>query len=87
MDNLADSVGNHYAMQLSTYANLVESWGFKCKGLILCHIRTIEDAKDENGNDVEVVEIYDMPYLKNDSINMISHYSSKNIHKTSKTLF
>ena len=87
LDNLADSVGNHYAMQLSTYANLVESWGFKCKGLILCHIRTIEDAKDENGNDVEVVEIYDMPYLKNDSINMISHYSSKNIHKTSKTLF
>lgn len=87
LDNLADSVGNHYAMQLSTYANIVESWGFKCKGLILCHIRTIEDAKDEEGNDVEVVEIYDMPYLKSDSNNMIADYSSKNIHKTAKTLF
>lgn len=87
LDNLADSIGNHYAMQLSTYAYEVESWGFKCKGLILCHIRTEEDAKDENGNDVDHIEIYDMPYLKSDVINMISDYSSKYICKTSKTLF
>lgn len=87
LDHLADSVGNHYAMQTSTYANLVESWGFKCKGIILCHIRTIENAKDENGNDVEVVELYDMPYLKDDSVNMIIDYASKHIHKTTSTLF
>ena len=87
LDNLADSVGNHYAMQLSTYAYEVESWGFKCKGLILCHIRTDEDVKDEEGNEIDHIEIYDMPYLKSDVMNMIADYSSKNIHKTSKTLF
>ena len=87
LDNLADSVGNHYAMQLSTYAYEVESWGFKCKGLILCHIRTDEDAKDEEGNEIDHIEIYDIPYLKSDVMNMIADYSSKNIHKTAKTLF
>lgn len=87
LNHLADSVGNHYAMQTSTYAHLVESWGFTCKGIILCHIRTIENAKDEEGNEVEVVEIYDMPYLKDDVELMLNDYSSNNIHKTSKTLF
>lgn len=52
-------------MQLSTYANLVESWGYKNVGIILCHIRTIQNQfQDENEEDEEVVEMYDMPYLK-----------------------
>ena len=74
-------------MQTSTYASLVESWGFKCKGIILCHIRTIEDQFEDNGDDIEVVEMYDMPYLKYEVKTLIEDYSSKYIHKTSKTLF
>lgn len=87
LDDLEDSVGNHYTMQLSTYAYLVETFGFNCKGLILCHIRTIEDAKDEEGNDVEVVEIYTIDYLKDKAESMISHHSSSNISNTAINLF
>lgn len=87
LDHLADSVGNHYALQTSMYAHLVESWGFTCKGIILCHIRTLEKHYDEDGNEVEVVEPYDMPYLKSDVQTLIIDYSSKHIYKTSKTLF
>lgn len=88
LDHLADSIGNHYAMQLSTYANLVESWGYKNVGIILCHIRTIQNQfQDENEEDEEVVEMYDMPYLKNEVGMMIADYSSKHIYKTAKTLF
>ena len=88
LDHLADSIGNHYAMQLSTYANLVESWGYKNVGIILCHIRTIQNQfQDENEEDEEVVEMYDIPYLKNEVGMMIADYSSKHIYKTAKTLF
>ena len=88
LDHLADSIGNHYAMQLSTYANLVESWGYKNVGIILCHIRTIQNQfQDENEEDEEVVEMYDIPYLKNEVEMMIADYSSKHIYKTAKTLF
>ena len=37
--------------------------------------------------DEEVVEMYDIPYLKNEVGMMIADYSSKHIHKTAKTLF
>ena len=87
LDHLADSVGNHYAMQLSTYTSLVESWGYKNVGIILCHIRTLQEQFEDNGDEQEVVEMYDMPYLKNEVSLMVSDYSSKHIYKTSKTLF
>ena len=87
ISHLPDSVGNHYAMQLSIYTYLVESFGYKQKGRILCHIRTIEDAKDEEGNDVEVTEFYDIPYLKNEAESIINHYASQNINKSHVTLF
>lgn len=88
LDHIADSVGNHYAIQLSNYANLVESWGFKCSGIVLCHIRTLEkEFEDDGETNKEVVEIYTIPYLKNEVIMMVNDYSSKHIHNTSKTLF
>ena len=37
--------------------------------------------------DEEVVEMYDIPYLKNEVEMMIADYSSKHIYKTAKTLF
>mgnify|MGYP000842059124 CR=1 FL=1 len=55
---------------------------------ILCHIRTIQNQfQDENEEDEEVVEMYDIPYLKNEVGMMIADYSSKHIYKTAKTLF
>jgi hypothetical protein len=39
MDNIQDCVGNHYTLQLSIYASMVESFGYTCKALILFHIQ------------------------------------------------
>lgn len=91
LDDLADSVGNHYAMQLSTYARLVETFGFKCLGLILCHIRTIPEVKDVFGRitreEFQVVDIKSMPYLKDNVDNMLNHYVGQNINNSTLTLF
>lgn len=85
--HLEDSIGNHYALQTSMYARLVEKWGLTCKGIILCHIRTLEKEYDDEGNEIDVVEPYDMPYLKNDVEALINDYSTKFVHQTRKTLF
>jgi hypothetical protein len=42
---------------------------------------------EEKLEDEEVVEMYDIPYLKNEVGMMIADYSSKHIYKTAKTLF
>jgi len=39
IDTMSECVGNHYSLQLSLYAHLVELYGFKCVGLFLAHIR------------------------------------------------
>lgn len=39
IDNLEDCVGNHYKLQLSLYANMVEQFGYNCKAILLFHIR------------------------------------------------
>ena len=39
ISNLASSIGNHYAMQLSGYANLVELRDLTCIGILLYQIR------------------------------------------------
>ena len=85
LNKLVDSVGNHYAMQLSTYAYLVESFGLKLLGLILCHIRTLEKTYDDNGNEVEEVKFYKIPYLRQDVESMLSDHA-RSIQST-KTLF
>lgn len=43
INHLQDSTGNHYSLQLSMYDYLIEQWGFKCLGNMLCHIRTVEN--------------------------------------------
>ena len=46
ISHLADSTGIHYTLQLSIYANLVESFGFKCLGILIFHIRTVGEKEE-----------------------------------------
>lgn len=91
LDDLEDSTGNHYAMQLSSYAHFVETFGFKCKGLILCHIRTIPEKKDIFdrivNEEFQIVDIKTMPYLKDNVKKMINHYIQENINNSTIILF
>ena len=75
ISHLHDSVGNHYTMQLSVYDYLVESFGFRCIGNILCHIRTIESSNiivDEE--EKEEVTFHDIKYLKRETEAMLGHH-------------
>lgn len=76
LEHIADSVGEHYTLQLSLYAYLVEQFGFKNKGLILSHIRTLENT------DEDIVELYNIKYRKDDIIAMINDYTSNNLTET-----
>lgn len=76
LSHLADSVGNHYTLQLSTYDYLVESFGFKCVGNILCHIRTIEGSDMAFGKvEEEEVKFLTIKYLKDDVTAMLQDHA------------
>lgn len=79
LTHLADSVGNHYTLQLSTYAYLVETWGYELDALLLCHIRPIEQAFISRDDWEEVVEPLPIKYLKNDVMSMLDDFRMKNI--------
>ena len=85
LNDLVDSVGNHYAMQLSTYGYLVETFGLKLKGFILCHIRTLEKQFMANGDPMEEVKFYNIPYKKDHVLKMLTHHSKDVQHE--KNLF
>lgn len=87
LSHLADSTGNHYTMQLSTYAYLVTTFGYTFGGLILCHIRPIEQRFIPRDNWAEVVEIYPLQYLESDSKLMLGDFQMKNIDVQTKMLF
>lgn len=76
ISNLPDSIGTHYTLQLSIYDYLVESFGLKCLGNILCHIRTVESdniylSKDEQPEEVSFLPI---KYLKSDVERLLAHH-------------
>ncbi len=76
LNHLEDSVGNHYALQLSTYAYLLEQFGLECKGLVLYHIRDKETVDSEgNLTRTEIVEPHNIKYLKDEVKAMINHYT------------
>lgn len=75
INNVADCKGMVYTLQLSLYAYILELWGFKCMGLLLCHIRDIPgqekvEIKDKKYN----TKFYDIKYLKGDIHRMINHH-------------
>jgi hypothetical protein len=65
LNNLEECNFSHYSLQLSTYAWMLQKINpeFNIKGLKLIHI-------DHDGNQT----IYDVPYLKNEVIKMLTHY-------------
>ena len=80
IDHLPYAKGIGYTLQSSTYAFMVEQWGLKCVGLMLCHIKPVvlKDGtivKDADGMRVEEPpKWYKLKYLKNDVQLMLSHH-------------
>ncbi|MCK4501088.1 hypothetical protein KAU11_11370 [Candidatus Babeliales bacterium] len=78
--NLDDSVGNHYALQLSIYARLAEQFGLVNNGIILYHLRKFPYGIDNplmHGNswkNLNQVNVWKMPYLKTDVERMLDHH-------------
>ena len=73
--NLADSMGNHYTLQLSAYNYLTEQFGLINQGNVLYHIRQVNTFEEK----VEPVVI---KYLKEDIYKLFNHYQlSKNRDK------
>lgn len=86
LNNYPASKGNIYTFQLSTYANLTEKHGFKCVGLILCHIRhdsyTENHVKAINNPSLlglNIIDIYNINYLKDDSELMLTTFAKNKI--------
>lgn len=64
------SVGHKYSLQLSGYTKLVEAFGLKSKGILLCHI--------QGDDDKEVVNLLNVKYLSRDIDLLFNHHTSKN---------
>ena len=86
INDLDDSTGNHYALQLSTYAYLVTTFGYTFKGIILCHIRPIEQKFLNREDWKEVVEVYKFPYLEKQVKLMMNHFMMNNREQQTKLL-
>lgn len=82
LNHIPDSVGHHYALQLSMYAFLCESFGLKFRNLCLFHIRPIEQPGTDRSLWEEVLEIHPIEYMKDDIKLLLNDYSSKNTHQT-----
>ena len=71
LDKVEECKGNGYSLQLSSYAWMLEQWGFKCIGLILCHIR--ETKEDVDIVKEKKVEFYKIRYMKAEVKSMFEH--------------
>lgn len=82
--HLPHAKGIGYTLQLSTYAFILERWGYECTGLLLCHIKPVlltdgTIVKDASGMRVEEPpRWYPLEYLKNDVQLMLEH----NLHNS-----
>lgn len=77
LNHICDSVGNHYTMQLSTYAYLVTTFGYKLKGLLLCHLRPIEQQFVEREYWEEEIKIHNINYLEHEAKLMLDDFKFK----------
>lgn len=68
LNNLDECNMNHYTLQLSTYAWMLQKINpeFNIKGLIINHY-------DHEGNN----KLYNVPYLKDEVIKMLTHYKKQ----------
>ena len=79
LNKLACSIGNKYALQLSTYAYLTSRFGLTCKGLILCQIV-------QNDDGTESVNIDQYPLLLKEAEAMLIHHRKTLKVNTQKTI-
>jgi hypothetical protein len=79
LQHLSASSGYKYSLQLSTYAYLTENFGFKSKGIILCHIRG-----EDNDTTIEFLPI---KFMKSEIKLMLDHHISNIAVKTQNKLF
>ena len=82
ISHLADSVGNHYTLQLSIYDYLVESFGFKNIGNILCHVRTVENPLVPEDEWEEDVKFYDIKYYRDEVEDLFADHAKKQFKGT-----
>lgn len=87
LQHLPCSTGYKYTMQLSNYAYMAEGFGFTCKGLILCHIRTIGQVADFYDTSKDIVELYDIDYLKDESKALFIDWTNKQNKNTQYKMF
>jgi hypothetical protein len=73
IDNVPDSVGHKYSMQVSGYASLVELFGFTYRGNIICHIG-LSDVNDDDSP--EVVKLILAQDLRREANIMFNDFSS-----------
>ncbi|PHS35715.1 MAG: hypothetical protein COA82_03630 [Alkaliphilus sp.] len=69
LNHLPYCKGFVYTLQLSLYAYICELWGYKCKGLIICHIGNVEVIDDDNNvkkTEKKPVIYNKIKYLKDD---------------------
>lgn len=78
--HLADSVGNHYALQLSSYAWHCMNRGLNCLGALLYQIRETESK-------VEYTEKLVVPLLLHEAEAMTYHHASSIVKKQQTKLF
>jgi hypothetical protein len=85
LSDLAFSIGNEYAIQTTVYAYLAETFGYKCRGIVICHIRSIEEDGEVKG---EVEELYkiDYEYYKPYALKMLQHHREFEVGEVQSTL-
>ena len=81
IDSIPDSVGHRYSMQLSGYAAMIELYGFKHNGSIICHIGLSDVNDDDSPELVKLVAAVD---LKGEA-NLMFNDFAYNIKKKSQT--
>ena len=92
LDSLDYCNGNTYAMQLSTYARLVEKFGFKFEYIILCHIREHYQLnkygmpyRNSEGQFITIPELgeritfLDIPFYRGHVDSMLNHNYNKTV--------
>lgn len=82
ISHLADSTGNHYTMQLSTYAYLVSTFGLTLKGMMLYHIRPIESNLYPREQWEEELIPVRINYIKNEVESMLNHFIGGQVRQT-----
>ena len=70
LSHLPACKGSIYTIQTSLYAYMLECWGYKCKDIVIFHIRPNEEGE-------EIVERHNISYRKKDVIALLNYRKSQ----------